>query len=83
MTHTQVLSDETSILTGVSPQEFGDGILLALSDRTRAEEIGANARHLAETKYSYEPYLERTRRACAALFPAEPLSPGSPVKDVA
>jgi len=83
MTHTQVLSDDTAILTGVTPQEFGEGILLALTDRARAEEVGANARHLAETKYSYEAYLERTRRACAALFPAAPLSPGSPVKDVA
>jgi len=83
MTHTQVLSDDTAILTGVSPEEFGQGILLALNDRVRADEVGANASRLAETKYSYEAYLERTRRACAALFPVSPLSPGSPVKDVA
>jgi glycosyltransferase involved in cell wall biosynthesis len=83
-THTQVLGDATAILTGVSAQEFGDGILLALNDHVRAEEIGANARRLADTKYSYEAYLERTRRACAALFPSgAPLTPGSPVKDVA
>ena len=25
MTHTQVLDDDTSILTGVSPREFADG----------------------------------------------------------
>jgi glycosyltransferase involved in cell wall biosynthesis len=83
MTHTQVLSDDTSILTGVSAREFGDGILLALSDRARAAEIGANAQHLAETKYSYEAYLDKTRRACAQLFDNAPLTPGSPVKDVA
>jgi hypothetical protein len=84
MTHTQVLSDSTAILTGVSAQEFGDGILLALNDRARAEEVGANARQLADTKYTYEAYLERTRRACTALFaPGAPLTPGSPVKDVA
>jgi glycosyltransferase involved in cell wall biosynthesis len=84
MTHTQVLSDDTAILTGVSAQEFGEGILRALNDRARAEEVGSNARHLADTKYSYEAYLERTRRACAALFPSgAPLTPGSPVKDVA
>jgi glycosyltransferase involved in cell wall biosynthesis len=84
LTHTQVLDDETSILTGTSPAEFGDGILLALTDRTRAAAIGANAQHLAETKYSYEAYLDKTKRACAALDPAgTPLSPASPVKDVA
>jgi len=84
MTHTQVLSDSTAILTGVSAQEFGGGILLALNDRGRAEEVGANARQLADTRYSYEAYLERTRRACAVLFPSgAPLTPGSPVKDVA
>jgi hypothetical protein len=30
--------------------------------------VGARARHLAETKYSYEAYLTRTREACAHLF---------------
>ena len=32
---------------------------------TRAAAIGRRARQLAETKYSYEAYLERTRQACA------------------
>jgi glycosyltransferase involved in cell wall biosynthesis len=84
LTHTQVLDDDTAILTGVSAREFADGILVALSDPARAEEVGANARRLADTKYSYEAYLERTRRACAALDPTgAALTPGSPVKDVA
>ncbi|HKB12277.1 MAG TPA: glycosyltransferase family 4 protein [Vicinamibacterales bacterium] len=81
LTHTQVLSDRTAFLTGATPQSFADGILAALNDRPRAEEIGRNARHLAETKYSYEAYLERTREACAALEGAPP--PGAVVKDVA
>ncbi|MGE3956264.1 MAG: glycosyltransferase family 4 protein [Vicinamibacterales bacterium] len=84
MTHTQVLDDETSILTGVSPDAFGDGILRALADPTLAGRLGANAQHLAQTKYSYEAYMDKTRRACAALFDGlTPVSPGSPVKDVA
>jgi hypothetical protein len=29
--------------------------------------VGARARQLAETKYSYESYLARTRLACAHL----------------
>jgi glycosyltransferase involved in cell wall biosynthesis len=81
LTHTQVLSDHTAILTGAAPQAFADGILAALTDRARAQEVGSNARRLADTKYSYEAYLDRTREACAALEGAPP--PGAAVKDVA
>ena len=38
----------------------------------RAAAIGRRARALAETKYSYEAYLERTRQACDALVPPAP-----------
>jgi hypothetical protein len=36
---------------------------------------------MADTKYSYEAYLERTRQACDALLPSAPA--GAVVKDVA
>ena len=81
LTHTQVLSDQTAILTGVAPQEFADGVLAGLNDRARAAAVGRAARDLAETKYSYQAYLERTRQACAALMPPQPAV--APVKDVA
>jgi len=81
LTHTQVLDDETAILTGITPQEFADGIVAGLTDRARAASIGRRARELAETKYSYDAYLERTRQACAALMPAPPSA--AIVKDVA
>ena len=89
LTHTQVLSDETAILTGVSSAEFADGILRALDNPLLAQSVGLRARELAETKYSYDAYLERTRRACGALAaPQGPVdrveSPGvKGVKDVA
>ena len=67
LTHTQVLSDETAILTDATPRAFADGLLAALTDVDRAAAIGRRARDLAETKYSYAAYLERTRQACAAL----------------
>jgi glycosyltransferase involved in cell wall biosynthesis len=67
LTHTQVLTDEIAILTGASPEDFAAGILAALDDPERAAMIGRQARALAETKYSYEAYLDRTRRACALL----------------
>ena len=81
LTHTQVLSDETAILTGVTPQEYADGILAGLTDKARTAAVGRQARELALTKYSYAAYLERTRQACAALMPASPA--GAVVKDVA
>jgi len=68
LTHTQVLSDDTAILTGTSPRELGDGMVAALQDPNRAAAIGTRARELAETKYTYDAYLERTRQACAALL---------------
>ena len=46
---------------------FGAGILEALEDQARARAVGDRARELAETKYSYEVYLTRTRQACAHL----------------
>jgi glycosyltransferase involved in cell wall biosynthesis len=81
LTHTQVLSDQTAILTGATPQEFAEGILAGLADPDRARAIGGRARELAETKYSYEAYLERTREACAAI--GVEAAPGAVVKDVA
>ena len=67
LTHTQVLSDETAVLTGATAREFADGMLAALTDTARAQAVGAAARHLADTKYSYEAYLARTRQACDAM----------------
>jgi glycosyltransferase involved in cell wall biosynthesis len=80
LTHTQVLSDDTAILTGATPQEYAAGILAGLTDTARAARLGRQARELAETKYSYDAYLEKTRQACAALLPPPT---GAVVKDVA
>jgi len=81
VTHTQVLSDQTAVLTGATAREFAAGILDVLNDARQAAEVGRRARELAETKYSYEAYLERTRQACAALVP--PASPVAAIKDLA
>jgi glycosyltransferase involved in cell wall biosynthesis len=81
LTHTQVLSDDTAILTGVTAAEYADGIVAGLADPARAAAIGVRARVLAETKYSYAAYLDKTRQACDALFPSPPA--GDVVKDVA
>ena len=67
LTHTQVLSDDVAILTDASPDDFARGILQAIVDPQEARRIGAAAKRLAETRYTYEAYLQRTREACDAL----------------
>ena len=67
LTHTQVLDDAVSVLTDATPQGFGDGILSVINDPARGRAVGESARALAETKYSYEAYLDRTRQALAHL----------------
>ena len=67
LTHTQVLSDDVAILTDPTPEAFAQGILRALDDSAAAARLGAAARQLADTRYTYEAYLQRTREACAAL----------------
>jgi len=81
LTHTQVLSDDTAILADGTPEAFAGGILAALGDPERAAAIGRRARELAETKYSYAAYLEKTRQACAALNAGG--APGAIAKDLA
>lgn len=68
LTHTQVLDDDVAFLTEATPQSFADGIVNALTRPEHARAVGARARRLAETKYSYDAYLARTRQACAHLF---------------
>jgi glycosyltransferase involved in cell wall biosynthesis len=67
LTHTQVLDDDVAYLSEATPAGFGAAILDALADPDRARAVGDRARHLAETKYSYEVYLNRTRQALALL----------------
>jgi glycosyltransferase involved in cell wall biosynthesis len=81
LTHTQVLTDDTAVLTGATAREFAGGILAALTDRGRAAAIGRRARLMADTKYSYEAYLERTRQACAVLGDGSPYNSRRPVPD--
>jgi glycosyltransferase involved in cell wall biosynthesis len=72
LTHTQVLDDEVAILTEPTAEGFAEGILRALRDPALARGVGERARLLAETKYSYDAYLDRTREACTALAGGTP-----------
>ena len=66
-THTQVLSDDVAILTEATPEGLAEGLLRGIGDADAAA-IGARARALAETKYSDEAFVEKTRRAYEVLF---------------
>jgi glycosyltransferase involved in cell wall biosynthesis len=66
-THTQVLDDETALLVEPTAGAFAEGILQALRNPTRSEEIGRNARAVADTKYSDEAFLAKTATALALL----------------
>jgi glycosyltransferase involved in cell wall biosynthesis len=70
LTHTQVLDDSIAILTAPTPDAYADGILAGIDRPEFARGIGERARNRAETKYSYEAYLARTRQACAYLTDA-------------
>lgn len=72
LTHTQVLNDDVSVLVGATPDAFAAGIVRALADPGWAADLGRRAQMLAESKYSYEAYLDKTRRACGMLQGAPP-----------
>ncbi len=77
LTHTQVLDDTNAILTEPTPEGYAEGIVAALVDHERAGRVARQARELAETKYSYEAYLSRTRVAVDRLFaPAQAQAAG-------
>jgi glycosyltransferase involved in cell wall biosynthesis len=63
LTHTQVLDSTVAELTDPTAEAFGAGILRVLRDGDRAAAIGAAARSLADTRYTYDAYVARTREA--------------------
>ncbi len=66
-THTQVLSDETSFLADPTPEAFAAAILEAISAPALAADKGRRAKAMAETKYSDEAFIAKTRTACGLL----------------
>lgn len=60
ITHTQVLNDQVALLTNCNAASFADGILLLLNDRGLRQQLASNARALADEKYSYEAYVQKT-----------------------
>ncbi|HXH06080.1 MAG TPA: glycosyltransferase family 4 protein [Vicinamibacterales bacterium] len=63
VTHTQVLDDEMAVLTEPTGESFAAGIVRILREPDRGRARAERARRIAETRYSYEAYLARTREA--------------------
>lgn len=61
VTHTQVLNNEVAILTDCNAESFAEGLIKIIEDEKLRQEIAENAKALAEEKYSYEIYLQKTR----------------------
>ena len=77
LTHTQVLDAAVAELTGPTPEAFGAGILRVLRDREHAAALSRAARTLADTRYTYEAYVERTREALRPIAGPTPAA-GAP-----
>lgn len=65
-THTQVLDDEVSVLVDPTAEAMAAGILRAFSDPS-VQALGANAQVLANTKYSDEAFISKTKRVYEVL----------------
>jgi glycosyltransferase involved in cell wall biosynthesis len=61
ITHTQVLSDDVAVLTDINADAFAKGILKVIEDKNYRIKISENAKKLAEEKYSYAAYINKTK----------------------
>jgi glycosyltransferase involved in cell wall biosynthesis len=63
LTHTQVLDSSVAELTDATADAFGAGILRVLRDREHGAALSRAAQALADTRYTYDAYVEKTREA--------------------
>ncbi len=61
ITHTQVLNDEVAMLTDCNADAFAEGLIKIIEDEELRQEIAGNAKALADEKYSYESYQQKTK----------------------
>jgi glycosyltransferase involved in cell wall biosynthesis len=75
LTHTQVLDDDTALLVEPTPEAFAAGLTQLLAAPEHGRRLAEGAALLAQSRYSRETYLQRTRQAYARLTrPADPRS---------
>jgi glycosyltransferase involved in cell wall biosynthesis len=67
-THTQVLDDRSALLAEPDPGSFAAALARLVDRPDERAALAAGALHLAQTKYSRDSYLARTRQAYAMLM---------------
>jgi len=75
LTHTQVLDATVAELTDPTPDAFAAGVLRVLGDGARSSALGQAALALANTRYTYEAYVQRTREALRPIAGREAETP--------
>lgn len=80
-THTQVLTDDTSVLTAVDAADYANGILQLFQNPEFAAELGKNAHDLAEEKYTFSVFSRDLNslydRVCDRIFPEQMSTSGT------
>jgi len=62
-THTQVLNTDVAVLVAPDPKALALGILSLLEDPACALKVGAQARKLYESRYSFQSFVNKTELA--------------------
>ena len=65
--HTQVLTEDTALLTEPNHISFADGILRVLDDSALAESLGKRAHQLAQEKFDRQDYITKVNQIYKTL----------------
>lgn len=71
VTHTQVLTEEVSMLVDPEPEAFAEGIITLLKDKYLRERLGEAGKRLVEERYSYNSFKEKVREAYSLISSAK------------
>jgi glycosyltransferase involved in cell wall biosynthesis len=67
LTHTQVLDSDTAMLVPPTPEGLAEGTVRLLEDDALARRLAENGLRVAEARYSYEAFLNKTAAVYADL----------------
>lgn len=67
LTHTQVLTDEVSLLVEPEPGALAYGMLTLLNDQDLRDKLGEAGRRLVEERYSYKSFKKKVEEAYTLL----------------
>ncbi len=62
LTHTQVLNQNTAVLTEPNPEKFAEGVISILKNSGLSAKISEEARKIADSKYSEREYIIKIKK---------------------